>query len=177
LLLEKLTLVSGLRILSLFREGRFNNSLNVIKRFMKISTGKEEHLPGILRLYKQLIPDEEPTTLSKGKKTWKLIEKDNIKYFVALDESKVVASAFIAIIPNLIGNGRPFGIIENVIVDKDYRCLGLGKSIMNKLIEYGKSQNCQYISLQSSNYRIDSHKFYESMGFDKDIKVAFYMKL
>lgn len=144
---------------------------------MKISTGKEEHLPGILRLYKQLLPDEEPATLSKGKKIWKLIEKDNIEYFVALDESKIVASAFIAIVPNLTENGRPFGIIENVIVDKNYRSLGLGKSMMNKLIEYGKSQNCQYISLQSSNHRVDAHKFYENMGFDKDIKVAFYMKL
>ncbi|MDR2624672.1 MAG: GNAT family N-acetyltransferase [Methanobrevibacter sp.] len=144
---------------------------------MEILTGKEEHLSGILRLYKQLIPDEEPATLNKSKEIWKLIKKENIKYFVAIDDDKIVSSAFIAIIPNLTENGRPFGIVENVIVDEEYRGLGLGKTIMDKVIEYGKSQNCQYISLQSSNHRADAHKFYESVGFDRDKKIAFYMKL
>lgn len=144
---------------------------------MKILIGKEEHLPGIIRLYKQLIPDEKSVTLNRAKEVWKSIEKEDIKYFVAVDEDKVVSSSFIAIIPNLRENGRPFGIIENVIVDKDYRGLGLGKAIMNRVIEYGKSKNCQYMSLQSSVHRLDAHKFYESMGFDRNSKISFYMEL
>jgi ribosomal protein S18 acetylase RimI-like enzyme len=144
---------------------------------MKISIGKEEHLPGILKLYKQLVPEEEPATFNKAKEVWNTVKRENIRYFVATDNDKLIASAFIAIIPNLTLSGRPFGIIENVIVDKEYRGLGLGKAIMEKAIEYGKKQNCQYISLQSSNHRIDAHKFYESIGFDGNEKIAFYMKL
>ncbi|MDR3222446.1 MAG: GNAT family N-acetyltransferase [Methanobrevibacter sp.] len=144
---------------------------------MKVLIGKEEHLPGILKLYKQLIPEEESATLNEAKKVWNTAKKENIKYFVAIDDDKLIASVFIAIIPNLTGSGRPFGIIENVIVDKEYRGLGLGKAIMEKAIEYGKKQNCQYISLQSGNHRRDAHKFYESIGFDGNEKIAFYMKL
>ena len=105
------------------------------------------------------------------------IETQNIKYFVAKDNEKIIASCYICIIPNLTRGGKSIGFIENVITDTEYRGKGIGKKIMENAIKYAKGQNCYKVILQSGNKRTDAHGFYESIGFDGESKKAFEMRL
>ena len=137
---------------------------------------QKEHLLKILELYKQLIPDEKPLEVNKANEIWEIIEKNNIKYFIAMEDGKIISSCYLAIIPNLTRNGKSNGFIENVITDEHYRKKGIGKKIIEMAIKYGKENNCYKIILQSSTKRTEAHKFYEKCGFDGNSKRAFEIR-
>ena len=137
----------------------------------------ENELFSLLELYKQLNPNDNIINEIIAKNIWKNIENQNIKYFVAKENEKIIASCYICIIPNLTRGGKSIGFIENVITDIKYRKKGIGKNIVENAIKYAKEQNCYKILLQSGNKRTDAHKFYESIGFDGKSKRAFEMRL
>jgi ribosomal protein S18 acetylase RimI-like enzyme len=56
-------------------------------------------------------------------------------------------------------------LIEDVAVNKDHRGKGIGKSLVEKLIEIGKQKNCDKLVLNSSE---KNSKFYEKIGFEKN---------
>ena len=137
---------------------------------------QKEHLPEILELYKQLVHDENPLEINKANEIWNNIEKNNIKYFIAIESNRVISSCYLAIVPNLTRDGKSNGFIENVITDEKYRKKGIGKEIIKMAIEYGKQNNCYKIVLQSSFKRKENHVFYEKCGFNGNSKRAFEMR-
>ena len=137
----------------------------------------EDELLSLLELYKQLNPEDKTINQSTAKNIWKIIETQNIKYFIAKEKGKIIASCYICIIPNLTRGGKSIGFIENVITDIEYRGKGIGKNIIKNAIKYAKEQNCYKILLQSGNKRTDAHGFYESIGFDGESKRAFEIRL
>lgn len=139
--------------------------------------GKREHLPQILQLYRQLIPGEEPIGVEEAYRLWPHIERNNIKYFVALDKGRVVSCCYLAVIPNLTRNGKANGFIENVITDQDYRRRGIAKKLISLALKYAKENNCYKAFLLSGAARKESHVFYENCGFDAHSKKAFEMRL
>jgi len=137
---------------------------------------RKEHLPMILELYKQLIPEEIPIDIDMADKIWENIENNGIKYFIAIENGMIISSCYLATIPNLTRNGKSNGFIENVITDEKYRKKGISKKIIEMAIEYGKQNNCYKIILQSSYKRKENHIFYEKCGFDGDSKRAFEIR-
>ena len=138
---------------------------------------RKEQLPGILALYKQLVPDDEPIDIDEANNIWEKSEGQGIKYFIAADGDRIVASLYIAVIPNLSRGGRSNGFIENIITDEEYRRRGIGKKLIKMAIEYGRENNCYKIVLLSSEKRKEAHLFYESCGFDGNSKRGFEIRL
>jgi len=136
----------------------------------------ENELLSLSELYRQLNSDDEVINEFSAKNIWENIKKQNIKYFFAKENGRIIASCYICIIPNLTRGGKSIGFIENVITDKDYRKRGIGKKIMENAIQYAKEQNCYKVILQSGNERIDAHEFYKSLGFDGESKKAFELR-
>ena len=137
----------------------------------------ENELLSLLELYKQFEQNDDIINEITAKNIWEIIKKQNIKYFVAKNNGKIIASCYICIIPNLTRSGKSIGFIENVITDKEYRRKGIGKNIMENAINYAKTQNCYKVILQSGNKRTEAHKFYELLGFDGESKKAFDLRL
>ena len=135
----------------------------------------ENEISSLLELYQQLNPDDVVNEIT-AKNIWGKIKNQDIKYFVAKENGKIIASCYICIIPNLTRGGKSIGFIENVITDAKYRRKGVGKTIMENVINYAKEQNCYKVLLQSGNNRTESHPFYESIGFDGESKKAFEMR-
>jgi len=138
----------------------------------------ENELPLLLELYKQL----EKSNGGKideitAKNIWKKIENQNIKYFTARENGKIISSCYICVIPNLTRGGRSIGYIENVITDRNYRRKGIGRKIIENAIEFAKEQNCYKVLLQSRNDRKDAHIFYEAIGFNGKSKRAFEIRI
>jgi GNAT superfamily N-acetyltransferase len=140
---------------------------------IEYNIAKKEHLPMILELYKQLIPEENPIDIIVANNIWEKIENNDIKYFIAMENKKIISSCYLAIIPNLTRNGKSIGFIENVITDEKYRKKGIGKKIMEMAIEYAKENNCYKVVLQSGIKRVEAHSFYEKIGFDGESKKAY----
>jgi GNAT superfamily N-acetyltransferase len=138
---------------------------------------EENDLFSLLELYKQLNPNDNVLDESIAKNIWKNIENQNIKYFIAIENKKIIGSCYLCIIPNLTRGGKSIGFIENVITDIIYRGKGIGKNIMKNAIKYAKEQNCYKVILQSGNKRTDAHEFYEKLGFDGESKKAYEIRL
>ena len=90
------------------------------------------------------------------------INDPNSTTMVVCEGSTIIGVASIHIIYKL---SRTLGLIEDVAVDKDHRGKGLGKSLVEKLIEIGKQKNCDKIVLNTSE---KNSKFYEKIGFEKN---------
>lgn len=87
----------------------------------------------------------------------------NKKYIYVVNyEDRIVGTASILIENKLIHNMGMVGHIEDVVIDVNYRKLGLASLLMNKLIETAKNNGCYKIILEASD---DVCPFYESLGF------------
>ena len=145
---------------------------------MIFRTALRADLPGILRAYRELNPDDSDLAPEIADKIWSDIEGSPwIRYFVAERNGEVVATCNVAIVPNLTRGGRSWAIVENVVTLESARRLGAGRGVMELAIEFARSEDCYKICLLSNHTRGDAHRFYESLGFSGTAKVGFHLKL
>lgn len=57
------------------------------------------------------------------------------------------------------------GWIEDVVVDAKSRGHGIGRKLMNKLLEEGKKKNLTEILLFTEDHRTPAINLYENLGF------------
>lgn len=95
--------------------------------------------------------------------------KNNPNYYLLVAEvnNKIVATAYLVIIPNLTRSCRPWAQIENIIVDEKWRRKEIGRKLIEYAINIAKKNNCYKFFLTSNIKREDAHKFYKSLGFYK----------
>ena len=134
-------------------------------------------LSGILALYAQLNPGDTPTDPAISEAVWAEIRRDDhFLYLVAKVAATIVGTCNVSLIPNLTRTGRPFALIENVIVLADFRRRKIGRLLMEAAIAEARAKNCYKIILLSSRKRPEAHHFYESLGFDGDSKKGFEIR-
>jgi len=147
------------------------------KEVMEYRIARKDDLQELLGLYKQLNPEEEPIDMEKAHSIWDATEKGGAtRYFIAVDNTKIASACNITLVPNLTRNGKSFAIIENVITDNDYRRKGIGKKVIQNAVQYAKENNCYKVVLLSSAKRTESHRFYESIGFNGNSKKGFEIR-
>jgi GNAT superfamily N-acetyltransferase len=61
----------------------------------------------------------------------------------------------------------PFVEIGGLVVDKDHRRLGLGKSLVEKIIEWSWLRNCRMIRVRCNIIRKEANVFYKNIGFNE----------
>ncbi len=74
---------------------------------------------------------------------------------------------------DMVGECRPFMVIENVIVKSSMRGKKIGQTLMYKLEDIAREQNCYYTMFVSLMHREEAHKFYESIGYPLDVVQGF----
>ena len=57
--------------------------------------------------------------------------------------------------------------IENLLIENEFQNLGIGKAIMEKIIERANSEE-KLIRLQVFKINIKAQKFYQNLGFEKN---------
>ena len=92
------------------------------------------------------------------------MERTGMIYVVVID-NKIVGMAIIDILNDIFKNIK-YGYVNDVCIDPDYQGQGLSKKLMNKILEYGISNNLEYIMLTSNKKRIAAHGLYKSMGYE-----------
>jgi GNAT superfamily N-acetyltransferase len=144
---------------------------------MIIREANRNDLEGILKLYRQLNPEDDKLSIDSASNIWEQINATpNFKYFIALENEQIISSCNISIIPNLTRNGRSHAIVENVITDKEFRKRGIGKKVMQMAIDYAQFSKCYKVVLLSSIKRKEAHLFYEKLGFDGNSKKGFEIR-
>jgi GNAT superfamily N-acetyltransferase len=131
----------------------------------------EADLPRIVELLALLALDEPreelgPPLPEAYRRAFQQIQADpNQRLLVAEAGGRVVGTASLLIVPNLSHRGRPYAIVENVVVDAAERGGGHGELLLRHAMEEARRAGCYKLSLTSNKRRKDAHRFYERLGF------------
>lgn len=127
-------------------------------------------LPQIAQLYKQF-GGEDSSIETMSQEFTRLHNNDAYILLSAVEGNTVVGSVMGIVCGDLYGHGRPFMVLENMIVGQEHRNRGIGKALISKLEEAGIGRGCSQIILVTESNRIDACKFYESQGYDPNTQV------
>lgn len=135
---------------------------------------EEESLKALNELYSELTGV--PAEPAKLKNSFGIIKADS-RYILlgAYNDGELLGSLMGIICQDLVGDCRPFMVIENVVVSSRARRQGLGKQLMTAIEAIAHERDCYYIILVSGEKRKEAHVFYERMGYREE-KVEGYRK-
>jgi len=68
-------------------------------------------------------------------------------------------------------------IVEDLVVDVNYRKMGIAKALMLCAIEIARVAGANGVSLTSNFQRVEANRFYLAMGFKKRETNAYFYKL
>jgi GNAT superfamily N-acetyltransferase len=126
-------------------------------------------IPSVLNLFAQ--KDFDDGEILSNKAALAIFEKfhqyPNYSLYVAMIGNLIVGTFELLIMDNLAHNGQPSGIVEDVVVDFDYRSKGIGRKMMEYAMGICKGKGCYKLSLSSNISRNKAHDFYENLGFKK----------
>lgn len=109
---------------------------------------------------------EDPAASSVYDAAFEAIRADERQtLLVVVDDERVVGTAAVIVVPNLSHRGRPYAVVENVVVDGAMRGRGCGEALMQHAIEIARSAGCYKVVLTSNRGRTRAHGFYERLGF------------
>jgi ribosomal protein S18 acetylase RimI-like enzyme len=136
-----------------------------------IREATEADLPRLIALMAQLRPDdpqaEDPSRLDQYAAVLARMTAQGQRLFAAEVEGEVAGMLALALIENITHQGRPYAIIENVIVDEAVRGRGIGEALIKSAVEAAREAGCYKVSLTSNKRRTDAHRFYERLGFQQ----------
>lgn len=93
----------------------------------------------------------------------------------AFKNGHIIGTCTLNICANLSWSGRPFGIIENIIVTKPERKKGVGKNLLLVAARTAVSKDCYKIALMTQQRTRAMEAFYKSAGFSDD-KVGYQIR-
>lgn len=97
---------------------------------------------------------------------WDNISKDNnAEIFIVEDQGRVIGVAQLDYLQYLTYQGGRRAQIEGVRVHQKYRNKGVGKQLIQFLIEKARQNGCHLVQLTTDITRRNALKFYESLGF------------
>lgn len=121
---------------------------------------KDDYHKGYLELLSQLTVVGEITQQDFDN----AFERQNLSWvFVIEERKKIIATASLMIEQKFIHHCGRVGHIEDVIVDHQARGLGLGKKIVDHLVDICRINRCYKVIL---NCHQDNVQFYEKCGFN-----------
>ena len=88
------------------------------------------------------------------------LNNNNSLYFVAKEEKEIVG--FVGVLINV-----DFTEITNIVVKKDFRKLGIGKMLLEKIIEETKKINKEMICLEVNENNISAINLYKKYRFEE----------
>lgn len=139
---------------------------------MDVSEVSKEDLPALSALYQQLIPNS--CDISKMEQVLCSNQNNsNHMVLVAKDQGRVIGTLLSSCCEMLFGECKSFMVIEDVVVDEQYRRQGVGELLMRGAELHAKARNCSYIMLITDRDRVGSQRFYLSLGYQMDEYCAF----
>jgi len=123
----------------------------------------------ISELYKQLNAD-----ISQRRPSEILEENNRVTVAACTINDQVVGIALLATYIVISGHR---GMVEDVVVDTTHRGKGIGRKLMEKLLEEAEKQNLDEVLLFSGHHREAAIGLYKSLGFSLRNSGLYQMKL
>lgn len=122
-------------------------------------------------LYRELVND--PLICVLPGQVEALAESSSSFLIVGCASGVVCATALLTLCPDVMYQGQPFGLVENLIVLEQHRGTGIGRRLMAHLEGIARDHHSTKLMLLSSAQRHEAHRFFESLGYEGDRKRGF----
>lgn len=99
----------------------------------------------------------------------KIYQNPDYHNIVAKTDGKIVGMATIVINRDIVEELHPFLTVWNLGVHKDYRRQKVDTHLLDYIYNYAKSLGCDFIALIAEKDNTVGKKFYESLGYQKEI--------
>ena len=109
-------------------------------------------------LYRQLNADNKQRPLGEI-----LRSDNNVRVIVCIIDNKVVGTALLSTYMVISGYR---GMVDDVVVDTAQRGKGIGRKLMERLLEEGKNLGLDEILLFTGHHRLQAIALYKSLGFN-----------
>ncbi len=106
----------------------------------------------------------------KAQDFWEMVNREDSVYVVAVLDNRIVACCGVT---NACGDGD----INNVVVEEAFRHLGIGRVIMDTLMDWGKEIGILNYTLEVRVSNTQAISLYEGLGFvSEGVRPGFYEK-
>ena len=140
-------------------------------RLIEICTLNDPQIADILGLMKELNADIPVTPLMLRR----AVGSPGTRIFAAEDGTRVVGCATLCVYDSPTGRKAS---IEDVVVASDYRGKGLGRALLERIIDFAGTRLAPIdLHLTSSPDRVAANELYQSLGFVKRDTNAYKMTL
>jgi len=131
----------------------------------------------IMMLYRQLHP-RDPIVADGSDRTAfdTILSQEWLQIYVLERDTKIIATTYLNIVPNLTRSASPYAVIENVVVEETLRGRGHGREIMDRTLERAWAAGCYKVMLMTGSRRESTHAFYRACGFSPDAKTAYLVR-
>ncbi len=136
-----------------------------------IRAARRDDVPAIVALLADDVlgaSRETPDDLAPYEEAFERVAADRGQHLVVADrDGRVVGTLQLTVQPGLSRRGATRTIIEGVRVASSERGSGLGTQLVEWAVEESRRLGCALVQLTSDASRLDAHRFYERLGFEK----------
>jgi glucosamine-phosphate N-acetyltransferase len=134
---------------------------------------ESDYEKGYYELLKQLTDASKMSNEEFQERLYAMVSH-GIQVYVIEYQNRIIGSGSLLIEPKFIHGHSLVGHIEDIIIDKEYRGKGLGRTLIEKLTSVAKSTGCYKVILNCNQNNVP---FYEKLGFSKnEVKMNIYFK-
>lgn len=120
----------------------------------------------VVKLLGQLWPDKTLNQEKLRQVFTRGLACESHNYICATVQDKIIGFASLKIKNSLWEQGN-LGYIDELVVDQEYRGKGIGRELLEHVVEMAREKGCGRIELDAAFYRKASHRFYEKNNFEK----------
>jgi GNAT superfamily N-acetyltransferase len=116
----------------------------------------------------------QPTDLQAMHRNFHAIkDREDYRLVGAWIDGELVGSLLGILCTDLVGDGRPFMVLENVVVSRSHHRRGIGRALLEHIEAQCRRDRCSYAMFVSGAQRTEAHAFYESIGYGTDAVQGF----
>lgn len=110
----------------------------------------------------EALPLEEETSYAQYQES----RKQGYRLFVAKTSLEVLGVVGIRVCHDPLNLGAPYALLNNLVVEEDFRGLGIGQDMILRLEKLLKSEKVAAVFLNSPKSNKSGKKIYEGLGYD-----------
>jgi GNAT superfamily N-acetyltransferase len=95
-----------------------------------------------------------------------LTVRDDFRVRVFADGDAILGVGSLQVHPGL-EHDEPIGFITALVVSKQARRRGVGRALVDDLLDFARRRGCARVNVGSGLRRTDAHAFYEGIGFTR----------
>jgi len=105
----------------------------------------------------------EVTSAEVADRLSRILRKDDQQFFIAEVDARVIGWVHAVLVEYV--DAEAFVLIGGLVVDRDHRRLGIGRTLMAHAEAWARERGCAIVRLSSSMARAAAHRFYEGLGY------------